>query len=93
MSSSSHRLVVLDDTDPSIAYSTGDAGWAIGTGDAEKDFGIYGLVYNNTLHEVNDTPGAYFIFPFSGEWELAGLNGILDTHDILKERTSRYMDR
>ena len=68
MSSSSSpptRHVVLDDTDPSILYN--GPGWALATGDAEQDFGNFGPVYNNSLHQVSDTPGASFQFQFNGE--------------------------
>ena len=59
------RHVVLDDTDPSISYN--GPGWALTTGDAEQDFGNFGPVYSNSLHQVSDTPGASFHFQFSGE--------------------------
>ena len=65
-SSSSLRQVVLDDTDIGIVY--GGTGWKPIPGNVAKGFGDYGLVYNNTLHQVSNTPGANFQFQFSGEW-------------------------
>ena len=69
MSSADPRQIVLDDTDPSITYRNGGNGqWAVSTGAAETDFGIFGLVYNDTLHQVTNTPGSSFQFQFVGEW-------------------------
>ena len=46
---------MLDDTDSIIVYSTG-GGWVLSTGDAERDFGTFGAVYNNTLRYHTLTP-------------------------------------
>lgn len=86
MSSSSSpptRHVVLDDTDTTISYN--GPGWALATGDAEQDFGNFGPVYNNTLHQVSNTPGASFQFQFHGELCFANAVKFCDFHPAFKE--------
>ena len=76
--SSSLRQVVLDDTDIGIVY--GGTGWKPITGNVAKGFGDHGPVYNNTLHQVTNTPGANFQFQFAGEWCLTDRSKHCDEH-------------
>jgi hypothetical protein len=57
------RLVVIDDTDPSIQYS-GPTGTWFEADNTQMDTGIFGKPFLNTLHGVNVT--ASLSFNFSG---------------------------
>jgi hypothetical protein len=73
------RLIVIDDTDPSIQYS----GPWFEVNNAQVDTGINGPPFQNTLHGVNVT--ASFSFNFSGSIRKFGktLSSIVSSRNAL----------
>ncbi|TFY80163.1 hypothetical protein EWM64_g3847 [Hericium alpestre] len=67
MSSPPTRHIVVDDADAAIHYV--GPGWSTSSGSGTATFGNFGPVYDNTLHQVSNTPGSSFQFQFNENQE------------------------
>ena len=62
------RLVIIDDTNPSVQYSGGESGPWFGVNDTQLDLEYLGPPFQKTLHGVNVS--ASFNFSFMGMFRL-----------------------
>ncbi|KAL0063146.1 hypothetical protein AAF712_009936 [Marasmius tenuissimus] len=78
------RRVVVDDTDPRIAYDTGE--WSSGK---FEDYGVRGSPYNNTMRRTNSEKAS---FTFSFEGDFVQVRGAKDNHNIRAPFSSPLFD-
>ncbi|KAJ7768696.1 hypothetical protein DFH07DRAFT_301220 [Mycena maculata] len=83
MATTTPRRIVVDDTDPTIQYSTG---WFVADPTKLNTLGNYGPVYNSSSHATS-TSGSTLTFPFNGTSIT-----VMGTIDITTDTTTNTTD-